>query len=81
MADLHTDHGIYIVIWFDFESWQDTKDTRRSRAKAHNSASELQTVLEARAELQRKAGRHVAVVVLDASLRRPRTKLESNDAT
>lgn len=81
MADLHTDHGIYIVIWFDFESWQDTKDTRRSKAKAHNSASELQTVLEARAELQRKAGRHVAVVVLDASLRRPHTKLESNDAT
>lgn len=71
MADLQTHYGIYIVIWFDLESWS-RDDSRRPRAAAFGGIEQLRSILNERVAEQERAGRHVAVVVLDASLRRPR---------
>ncbi|WP_323958883.1 hypothetical protein GC088_10015 [Arthrobacter sp. JZ12] len=70
MADLHTKHGIYIAIWFDPESWT-PEDARRRKAEALGTPERLRSVLQAEADLYKRAGRHVEVVVLDASRRRP----------
>lgn len=81
MADLHTSFGIYIVVWFDLESWKDAKDTRHRRAAVHGSADELGALLEAKAAEMKETGRQVAVVVLDASLRRPVVTLAPGKAS
>lgn len=70
MADFQTDHGVYIVAWFDQVPWS-TSDSRRSKAASQGSVSKMRTVLEAEAQKQRAQGRVVAVRVLDCSLRRP----------
>jgi hypothetical protein len=71
MADFHTNHGIYIVLWFDVESWTDTTDSRKSRAAAHQGRIHLLSRLQQEAAGQLKYGRTIEVVVLDASLQRP----------
>nr|WP_271212524.1 hypothetical protein [Rhodococcus wratislaviensis]GLK39070.1 hypothetical protein GCM10017611_59400 [Rhodococcus wratislaviensis] len=70
MADIHTNVGVYIAVWFDLESWTED-DSRRSKAAKYGSAQGLRTALEAKAAEQTDAGREIAVVVLDASLARP----------
>lgn len=70
MADLHTNYGIYIAIWFDPESWT-TEDPRRRAAEAFGSPENLRTVLQEKAAEQETAGRHIEIVILDASRRRP----------
>jgi hypothetical protein len=70
MADFQTNHGIYIAIWFDLESWSDD-DRRKKQAATHGSREHLLSTLKAQAARQVENGRRIAVVVLDASLRRP----------
>lgn len=76
MADLHTNYGIYVVIWFDLESWA-SKDGRRGRAAAFRGPERLRSILQEKAREQKTSGRHVEVVVLDASLRRPQRVIDS----
>jgi hypothetical protein len=72
MADLHTDHALYIVAWFDQESWTATNDgTRKQAAGRWNSRNDLEGALEIERAKQATQGRHISVVVLDFSLRRP----------
>lgn len=70
MADFQTDHGVYVVAWFDQVSWT-TSDGRRGRAASHRGIEDIRGVLEAEAEKQRARGRVVTVRVLDCSLKRP----------
>lgn len=70
MADINTNFGIYIAIWFDPESWT-TKDPRRRPAAAFGGPERLRSILLERAAEHETAGRHIEVVVLDASRRRP----------
>lgn len=70
MADFQTNHGVYVVAWFDPASWT-TSDSRRDKAASHGGVADISAVLEAEAEKQRARGRVVAVRVLDCSLRRP----------
>lgn len=70
MADTHTNYGIYIAVWFDPESWT-TEDSRRRAAVAFGSPDRLRSVLQEKAAEHEIAGRHVEIVVLDASRRRP----------
>lgn len=70
MADFRTDHGVYVVAWFDQAPWT-TKDGRRSRAASHGGIAQFQAALEVEAEKQRAQGLVIAVRVLDCSLRRP----------
>jgi hypothetical protein len=70
MADFQTNHGIYIAIWFDLESWSDD-DRRKKQAATHGNRERLLSTLEAQAARQLENGRRIAVVVLDVSLRRP----------
>ena len=73
MADFQTDHGVYVVAWFDQASWT-TSDGRRGRAASHGGVSHIRAVLEGEAQKQRDRGRVVTVRVLDCSLRRPITR-------
>lgn len=76
MADFATEYGLYVVAWFDEASWQASNQAqkqRRSRAVAHVSANRLLNRLEELASEEALRGKHVAVVVLDASLRRTQT--------
>jgi hypothetical protein len=70
MADFQTNHGIYIAIWFDLESWTNKDDRRKSKAAAHGSREHLFSALQEQAARQLENGRKIAIVVLDASLRR-----------
>ncbi|MFC8408749.1 NACHT domain-containing protein [Arthrobacter sp. NPDC057259] len=70
MADIHSSFGIYIVIWFDPESWTPS-DQRRRSAAAFGGLEELRAALNVKVSEQAKAGHNVALVILDASLRRP----------
>jgi hypothetical protein len=72
MADFHTNYGIYIAIWFDLESWTNNDDSRKKKAAAHGSREHLLSALQEQAAKQLKNGRRIAVVILDASLRRTR---------
>ncbi|MCD1286121.1 MULTISPECIES: hypothetical protein [unclassified Brevibacterium] len=67
MADFQTEYGIYIVVWFDQEPWADSSDRRRSTAARFAGIDDLRAQLDDAAAV---AGGKVAVVVLDASLRR-----------
>ncbi|WP_146116628.1 MULTISPECIES: NACHT domain-containing NTPase [unclassified Arthrobacter] len=71
MADLNTNYGIYIAVWFGLESWTN-QDHRRRKAAAFGSREALLSVLQEKSVLQMQAGRRVEVVVIDASLTRPR---------
>lgn len=72
MADLHTDHGLYIVAWFDQDSWTATDDPNRKRASSRwQGRKDLESALETERAKQETLGRHISVVVLDFSLRRP----------
>lgn len=72
MADLHTEHGLYIVAWFDQESWSATDDPNRKQAAGRwRSRQDLEAELYVEREKQESFGRQVRVVVLDFSLRRP----------
>lgn len=73
MADFQTDHGLYVVAWFDQESWA-TADGRRSKAARQGSVTKVRTALEAEAENQRAQGRVISVRVLDFSLKRPTSR-------
>ncbi|WP_069115050.1 NACHT domain-containing protein [Jiangella alba] len=70
MADFQTDHGVYIVAWFDPEPWT-TSDGRRGTAAPRGGIAEVRATLGAEAERQLARGRVVAVRVLDCSLKRP----------
>jgi hypothetical protein len=70
MADFQTSYGIYIAIWFDLESWTDN-DSRKKQAASHGSREHLDSALKEQATKQLENGKKIAVVVLDASLRRP----------
>lgn len=70
MADFQTDHGVYVVAWFDQESWS-TSDGRRGRAASYGGVADVRARLEREAQKQRAWGNVVAVRVLDCSLRRP----------
>jgi hypothetical protein len=71
MADFQTSFGIFVVLWFDEESWTDTTDRRRAAALRRGPRERLATDLGAIAAQLRKHG-HLGIVVLDASLRRQR---------
>jgi hypothetical protein len=70
MADFQTNYGIYIAIWFDLESWADN-DSRKKQAASHGSREHIDSALKEQAARQLENGKKIAVVVLDASLRRP----------
>ncbi|MFI2488526.1 hypothetical protein ACH47X_16570 [Promicromonospora kroppenstedtii] len=70
MADFQTNHGVYIVAWFDQVAWA-VEDSRRSRAATHGGAAEIRARQEGEAAAQRAMGHDVAVRVLDCSLMRP----------
>ncbi|WP_410790636.1 NACHT domain-containing protein [Kribbella sp. C-35] len=70
MADFQTNYGIYIVVWFDLDSWSNT-DSRKSKAASHGSRESLLSRLQEQATEQLSYGHMVEVVVLDASLQRP----------
>ncbi|WP_157979619.1 NACHT domain-containing protein [Kribbella monticola] len=72
MADFQTSFGIFVVLWFDEESWTDTTDRRRGAALRRGPRERLATDLGAIAAQLRKHGHLVGIVVLDASLRRQR---------
>lgn len=75
MTDLHTDHGLYIVAWFDPESWTATDDqSRKQVAGRWTSRQALEAALEGELATHAVLGRHINVVVLDFSLRRPRVQ-------
>lgn len=67
MADFQTEYGVYIVAWFDQESWNDNSDRRRRAAASFTSIDDLRAQLD---EAAGAAGGRVAVVVLNASIRR-----------
>lgn len=67
MADFQTEYGIYIVVWFDQQSWTDNSDRRRGTAARFAGIDDLRTQLD---EAAAAAGGRVAVVVLNASIRR-----------
>lgn len=74
MADFDATRGIYVVAWFDADSWQastEAQTRRRRRAVAYGSAGALAQRLTDLAAQEASRGKHVSVVVLDASLRRP----------
>lgn len=71
MADLHASFGIYIAVWFDPASWDPT-DYRRKLAERFESAEGLRASLERRAKDLERPGRHIEIVVLDASRSRPK---------
>ncbi|GAA1127126.1 hypothetical protein [Arthrobacter flavus] len=73
MADLHTNYGLYVVIWFDPEMWTDT-DYRRQRVARISGLDKLRADLGDTIAEQEAAGRHIALIVLDASLHRPSTE-------
>ncbi|MFE7223516.1 NACHT domain-containing protein [Nocardioides sp. NPDC057577] len=67
MADFQTEYGIYIVVWFDQEPWADRSDRRRNAAARFAGIDDLRAQLGGAAAA---AGGKVAVVVLNASIRR-----------
>ncbi len=67
MADFQTEYGIYVVVWFDQESWTDHSDRRRNAAARFAGIDDLRVQLD---EAAAAAGSRVAVVVLNASIRR-----------
>jgi hypothetical protein len=69
MTDVGTPHGVYVVVWFDVDSWDDG-DGRRQVTNGRDRAETL-AALENQAALLRERGIAVAVVFLDASARRP----------
>jgi hypothetical protein len=73
MVDFGTGFGIYVVLWFDEESWTDTADNRRAKAIKRGPRQRLTTELQATAAQLLEHGHHVAIVVLDASLTRQRS--------
>lgn len=68
MADVGAKAGIYIVVWFDTESWS-LEDSRR-RAVAGMERSVIEDLLVEQQQALAGSGRKVAVVHLDASRRR-----------
>ncbi|MBY6438005.1 hypothetical protein HQ602_16620 [Rhodococcus kroppenstedtii] len=72
MEDLYSRHGVYIALWFDPADWTDT-DTRRRQAAKFDSAQSMHAILQAEAEAVKPHDGQVSVVILDASLTRPRT--------
>ncbi|WP_158171276.1 Rho termination factor N-terminal domain-containing protein [Rhodococcus sp. JT-3] len=70
MADTHTHHGVYLIAWFDQNSWT-AKDSRRAKARPHRSPQELQSTLQADIDSSIPARCQIEVVVLDLSLVRP----------
>ena len=70
MADLHTNHGIYIVAWFDQKPWSATTDRRKQLANRWTSRGALQSALEAELVLHEHLGKKVEIIVLDFSLSR-----------
>lgn len=73
MADLHSRYGVYIVPWFDPDSWA-VSDSRRRKAARHGSIEKLQAELDAVTERLEARAVTVVAVVVDASLNRPRTR-------
>ena len=71
MADFGSNFGIYLAVWFDLESWTDDTDSRRRQAKTWGDQRKFRLALEHEAARLSTHGRHITVVVLDASLRRP----------
>lgn len=69
MADLRTAHGVYLVVWFDLESWTDDTDRRRDKA-TRRERSTTERVLVAKAVELADRGITVSPVMLDASRRR-----------
>ena len=68
----HPSRGLYIVAWFDQESWTATNDPNRKRAAGRwLRRQDLEAALEVEREKQESLGRQVSFVVLDFSLRRP----------
>lgn len=67
MADFQTEYGVYIVVWFDHESWTDASDRRRNAVARFSGIDDLRARLNTAAAL---TGRKVAVVVLNASIQR-----------
>ncbi|WP_133059111.1 NACHT domain-containing protein [Nocardioides sp. PD653-B2] len=70
MADLQTNHGLYIVAWFDQRSWTDASDSRRGAAARFGGIEELRAALQNEVDRLTNLGRQINVVVLDASIRR-----------
>lgn len=72
MVDLHTSHGVYVVGWFDQESWTTEGDrSRKNAARRWESRQRLETALELERIEQEARGVHISMVVMDFSLRRP----------
>ncbi len=69
MLDYQIDHGIYIVAWFDPESWT-SDDSRRRKSARHGDLETVRAALESLARKQDAMGKCVQVRVLDCSLKR-----------
>ncbi|MFI5779592.1 NACHT domain-containing protein [Nocardia sp. NPDC051570] len=69
MRDMHTRLGVYIVLWFDKDSWS-TKDNRR-RNVINLDLGDLRNELEKQARALDSRGNNIRVVILDASYGRP----------
>ncbi|WP_404385800.1 hypothetical protein LL946_06070 [Knoellia locipacati] len=74
MQDIGSRSGIYIVPWFDQESWRSAGDQRKSKARARGSIKELSATLENVAAPLDARGLDVRMVVLDAGLTRPSSR-------
>jgi hypothetical protein len=72
MNDLHTNIGLYVVAWFDPQSWTSESDeSRKSAARKWTSIQHLRDKLDDERRRQAERGRTISTIVLDFSLRRP----------
>jgi hypothetical protein len=70
MADLHTTHGCYVVLWPDIEPW-DGSDPRRRVVASLDHDDVIEKLTNQARELSEE-GMHVEVVHLGMEYRRPR---------
>lgn len=72
MKDLHTNSGLYVVAWFDHESWTSESDeSRKSAARKWGTIQHLRDELDDERIRQAERGLTISTIVLDFSLRRP----------
>lgn len=71
MRDVGSRHGVFVVAWFDPESWNEDDDRRRHVAR--DDPASLKQRLEQQAADLRARGIFVDVVILDCSYARPPT--------
>lgn len=67
LSNNNTNHGLYVVGWYNCDKWDET-DSRKRRAPKHDR-DEAQRRLDAQAADLSRDGTHVRALVLDTALR------------